>query len=234
MPTPTPHCARPPADTAAASTACMRRSDVMPVSSPKLPARAASQSQATPTSWRYSLRFTLGALSSEPTARRPGLVIRAACGAPAKICRCRTSPASSSRFRRRTAVRSLTPRSAATWGTIRIRCSASGPSTERSAAVNEKSVAGVMINRGIGGPRLTPPARAFVRTVRQIRVVRDLVAQMAEELITDEQEAREAALVAAVVDSFEHTPDGRTRAVLESLVRHLHAFLRETRLTEEE
>jgi hydroxyquinol 1,2-dioxygenase len=50
----------------------------------------------------------------------------------------------------------------------------------------------------------------------------------------DEQEAREAALVAAVLESFRETPDARLRFVLESLVRHLHGFIRETRLSEEE
>ena len=57
---------------------------------------------------------------------------------------------------------------------------------------------------------------------------------MAEELRGDEQEAREAALVDAVVASFEQTSDARLKFVLESLATHLHAFLRETRLTEEE
>jgi hydroxyquinol 1,2-dioxygenase len=57
---------------------------------------------------------------------------------------------------------------------------------------------------------------------------------MAERAQTDEQQAREEALVRAVVDSFAETPDARLRLVLESLTRHLHAFLRETRLTEEE
>jgi hydroxyquinol 1,2-dioxygenase len=49
-----------------------------------------------------------------------------------------------------------------------------------------------------------------------------------------EQQAREQELVDAVVDSFAETPDPRLKAVLESLARHLHAFLRETRLTEAE
>ncbi len=57
---------------------------------------------------------------------------------------------------------------------------------------------------------------------------------MAEELQSEEQEAREAALVDAVVASFEQTSDARLKFVLESLARHLHAFLRQTRLTEEE
>jgi hydroxyquinol 1,2-dioxygenase len=57
---------------------------------------------------------------------------------------------------------------------------------------------------------------------------------MAERAQSDEQQAREEALVEAVVDSFAETPDERLRFVLESLTRHLHAFLRDTRLTEEE
>jgi len=49
-----------------------------------------------------------------------------------------------------------------------------------------------------------------------------------------EQHAREADLVERVVASFAGTPDPRTRELVEALTRHLHAFLRETRLTEEE
>jgi protocatechuate 3,4-dioxygenase beta subunit len=49
-----------------------------------------------------------------------------------------------------------------------------------------------------------------------------------------EQRAREEALVEAVVASFEQTPDARLRQVLQSLSRHLHAFLRETRISEQE
>ena len=49
-----------------------------------------------------------------------------------------------------------------------------------------------------------------------------------------EQQVREEALVAAVVESFQGTPDARLRLLLESLTRHLHAFLRETRLSEQE
>ncbi len=52
--------------------------------------------------------------------------------------------------------------------------------------------------------------------------------------ISAEQEAREAELVERVVASFAGTPDPRTRELVEALTRHLHAFLRETRLTEEE
>ena len=52
--------------------------------------------------------------------------------------------------------------------------------------------------------------------------------------VSAEQEAREAALVERVVASFAGTPDPRTRELVEALTRHLHAFVRETRLTEEE
>ncbi len=48
------------------------------------------------------------------------------------------------------------------------------------------------------------------------------------------QAAREAELIEAVRDSFASTPDPRLRLVIDAFVRHLHAFLRETRLTEEE
>ena len=53
-------------------------------------------------------------------------------------------------------------------------------------------------------------------------------------MISAEQEAREAALVERVVASFAGTPDPRTKELVEALTRHVHAFLRETRLTEEE
>jgi hydroxyquinol 1,2-dioxygenase len=52
--------------------------------------------------------------------------------------------------------------------------------------------------------------------------------------ISEEQRAREEALVERVVASFAGTPDPRTKQLVEALTRHLHAFLRETRLTEEE
>ena len=51
---------------------------------------------------------------------------------------------------------------------------------------------------------------------------------------TSEQQAREQQLVEAVLSSFAQTPDARLKAVLEALTRHLHAFLRETRLKEGE
>jgi hydroxyquinol 1,2-dioxygenase len=52
--------------------------------------------------------------------------------------------------------------------------------------------------------------------------------------ISVEQQEREEALVERVLASFAGTPDPRTRELLEALTRHLHAFLRETRLTEAE
>jgi hydroxyquinol 1,2-dioxygenase len=52
--------------------------------------------------------------------------------------------------------------------------------------------------------------------------------------ISTEQHRREEALVERVVASFAATPDPRTKQLVEALTRHLHAFLRETRLTEDE
>jgi hydroxyquinol 1,2-dioxygenase len=52
--------------------------------------------------------------------------------------------------------------------------------------------------------------------------------------ISPEQQAREAALVERVVASYAGTTDPRTAELVEALTRHLHAFLRETRLTEGE
>ena len=49
--------------------------------------------------------------------------------------------------------------------------------------------------------------------------------------ISDEQAAREAALVDEVVAAFDGTPSPRLRQLLQALTRHLHAFVRETRLT---
>jgi hydroxyquinol 1,2-dioxygenase len=46
--------------------------------------------------------------------------------------------------------------------------------------------------------------------------------------------AREAALTDEVLASFNGTPDPRTRELLQALVRHVHAFAREVRLTERE
>lgn len=49
-----------------------------------------------------------------------------------------------------------------------------------------------------------------------------------------EQDAREAELVERVVRSFDDCADPRLKTLLGSLVRHLHSFIREVRLTEEE
>jgi hydroxyquinol 1,2-dioxygenase len=48
------------------------------------------------------------------------------------------------------------------------------------------------------------------------------------------QAAREAALTEEVVASFATTSDRRTREVMSALVRHLHAFIRDVRLTQDE
>ncbi|GAA4728467.1 protocatechuate 3,4-dioxygenase subunit beta [Nocardioides endophyticus] len=52
--------------------------------------------------------------------------------------------------------------------------------------------------------------------------------------ISAEQEAVEAELVATVIASFEECGDARLKSVMQSLVKHLHAFLRDVRLTERE
>jgi hydroxyquinol 1,2-dioxygenase len=49
-----------------------------------------------------------------------------------------------------------------------------------------------------------------------------------------EQDEREQELTETVVASFVGTPDERLRTVLTALTRHLHAFAREVRLTEDE
>ncbi|NMD54684.1 MULTISPECIES: dioxygenase [Tsukamurella] len=54
------------------------------------------------------------------------------------------------------------------------------------------------------------------------------------ETTTTDQAAAEEALVERVLQSFARTEDPRLKTVLESLVRHLHSFIREVRLTEEE
>ncbi|MET1037856.1 MAG: dioxygenase [Aeromicrobium sp.] len=51
---------------------------------------------------------------------------------------------------------------------------------------------------------------------------------------SDEQRAREDDLVQQVLASFEGTPDPRLRELLQGVVTHLHAFLRDVRLTEQE
>lgn len=52
--------------------------------------------------------------------------------------------------------------------------------------------------------------------------------------VSAEQERRETALVSEVLASFEGADSPRLRQVMQSLTRHLHAFAREVRLTEEE
>jgi hydroxyquinol 1,2-dioxygenase len=52
--------------------------------------------------------------------------------------------------------------------------------------------------------------------------------------VTTEQEAREAELVEQVVASFGEAGDARTAELMRALTRHLHAFLREVRLTDAE
>ncbi|MFC4003224.1 intradiol ring-cleavage dioxygenase [Prauserella oleivorans] len=49
-----------------------------------------------------------------------------------------------------------------------------------------------------------------------------------------EQEAREERLVQQVQASFDNAPDPRLKELLQALTRHLHAFIREVRLTEQE
>ena len=48
------------------------------------------------------------------------------------------------------------------------------------------------------------------------------------------QQSREEELVERVVASFEATPDARLKEIMEAAVRHLHAFLRDVRVTEDE
>ena len=52
--------------------------------------------------------------------------------------------------------------------------------------------------------------------------------------MSTEQQAREAHLVDRVLASFDGTPDPRLRELMRALTTHLHAFVRETRLTEAE
>lgn len=49
-----------------------------------------------------------------------------------------------------------------------------------------------------------------------------------------EQQLREQALVDTVLASFDNTADGRLKFIMQTLVTHLHAVVRETRLTEPE
>lgn len=52
--------------------------------------------------------------------------------------------------------------------------------------------------------------------------------------ISPEQQQVEQDLVDTVVASFDNTADPRLKQVMQSLTRHLHAFIREVRLTEDE
>jgi hydroxyquinol 1,2-dioxygenase len=58
--------------------------------------------------------------------------------------------------------------------------------------------------------------------------------QAAQEQAAQEQAAREQDLTDRVVASFDHADDERLKTVMQALTRHLHAFLREVRLTEDE
>jgi hydroxyquinol 1,2-dioxygenase len=49
--------------------------------------------------------------------------------------------------------------------------------------------------------------------------------------ISAEQAGREQALIKEVVESFDGTPSPRLKQLMQALTRHLHAFVRETRLT---
>jgi hydroxyquinol 1,2-dioxygenase len=52
--------------------------------------------------------------------------------------------------------------------------------------------------------------------------------------LAGEQQAREEELVRQVVAAFDNAADPRLKELMQALTRHLHAFLREVRLTEEE
>ena len=52
--------------------------------------------------------------------------------------------------------------------------------------------------------------------------------------ISDEQTKREEDLVATVMASFNNTPDPRLKEIMQKLVRHLHNFVRDVRLSESE
>jgi len=55
-----------------------------------------------------------------------------------------------------------------------------------------------------------------------------------EPQISAEQIEREESLIRTVLASFDNAPDERLRTLMQALVRHLHAFVREVRLTEDE
>ncbi|QGG42671.1 dioxygenase [Aeromicrobium yanjiei] len=52
--------------------------------------------------------------------------------------------------------------------------------------------------------------------------------------VSDEQRHREEELVRLVLASFDGTPEPRLKELMQGVVRHLHAFLRDVRLTERE
>ncbi|MFP3802760.1 dioxygenase, partial [Paraburkholderia sp. SIMBA_027] len=52
--------------------------------------------------------------------------------------------------------------------------------------------------------------------------------------VTNEHHDGDTRLTEQVVASFDGTPNPRLRVLMQSLVRHLHAFVRETELTEAE
>ncbi|WP_300680901.1 intradiol ring-cleavage dioxygenase [Nocardioides sp.] len=54
------------------------------------------------------------------------------------------------------------------------------------------------------------------------------------EAVSEEQTEVEAKLVETVIASFDHCEDERLHQIMVSLVRHLHSFIRDVRLTEEE
>ena len=55
-----------------------------------------------------------------------------------------------------------------------------------------------------------------------------------ERAISEEQLAREQTLVNEVMSSFDAAGDPRLKFLMQSLTKHLHNFIREVRLTEEE
>jgi len=52
--------------------------------------------------------------------------------------------------------------------------------------------------------------------------------------VSPQQKERESQLVERVLASFDATPDPRLKELMQALTRHVHAFVREVRLTEEE
>lgn len=61
-----------------------------------------------------------------------------------------------------------------------------------------------------------------------------VTAEPSTQQIAPEQRAVEEALLARVIASFDDTPNPRLRQLMQALVTHLHAFIREVRLTEQE